>query len=414
MRVSAGAGPTPISVIGHVYFGGPYEGAPYSLIIITPAVAGPYDLGTVVVRSALHVDPESAQVTVTSDPLPTILQGIPLDVRGISVSLTRAGFTINPSQCNAMTITAAARSVFGQVAPLGSRFQAGGCTGLKFKPGFAASTSGQTSRLNGASLRIKVTEGEHETNIKKIDLRMPNVLPSRNSTLRLACRDNVFAANPAACPAGAVIGTVKAVSPLLNQPLVGPAYLVSHAGRAFPDVVVLLQGENGLLIRSVGQTFIQKSTGAVTVKFEALPDAQVRSLEVNLPEGPHSILGAFGTLCAKELSLPAILMGQNEVTLEETYKIGVTDCPKPSVKLKVSQAGKRTVALLVTTSQKGSLTLTGPIRLTKKALTAGRHKLTLTCAGSCAASVAHHYALKVHMSFAGLHSGVSRKVSLRP
>ena len=135
--VGAGAGPTPIHVPGHVYLAGPYKGAPLSVVIITPAVAGPFDLGTVAVRAALYVNPETAQITARSDEIPHILEGIPLDIRSVTLKLNRSQFTLNPTSCEEMHFAGAATSLLGVASPLSQRFQVGGCSALAFKPKLA-------------------------------------------------------------------------------------------------------------------------------------------------------------------------------------------------------------------------------------------------------------------------------------
>jgi hypothetical protein len=359
VTVGAGSG-APFYAPGHAYLAGPYEGAPFSLAIITPAVAGPFDLGTVVVRSALYIDPNTAQVTVKSDPLPTILQGIPLDVRSIQVNINRPEFTLNPTSCEPMTVNGQAISTLGQTASLSSSFQAGGCQGLPFKPSFTASTQGKASKLNGASLTVKVSQKPGEANIHKVNLALPIALPSRLTTLQKACTEAQFNANPAGCPEGATIGSATARTPLLSAPLTGPAILVSHGGASFPDVEFLLQAE-GVHITLDGKTDIKK--GITFSRFETVPDAPISSFETVLPEGPHSILGAFVpakdnySLCAftkpttvkkkvtfrshghvkhltrlvkhpaaGQLLMPTTITAQNGAQVTQTTKIAVTGC----------------------------------------------------------------------------------------
>jgi hypothetical protein len=328
--VVAGAGSgSPLYVGGHAYLAGPYEGAPLSLAIITPTVAGPFDLGNVVVRSALFIDPNTAQVTVKSDPIPTILQGIPLDIRSIAVTVNRPEFTLNPTSCEPMSVTGEAVSTLNQTAGLSERFQVGGCQGLAFKPSFTASTQGKTSKANGASLTVKVSQKPGEANIHKIALTLPLALPARLTTLQKACTEAQFAINPAGCPPGSFIGTAKAITPVLSTPLTGPAILVSHGGAAFPDVVFLLQGnERGGTIRIDldGRTDIKK--GITYSRFETVPDAPITSFETSLPQGPHSVLAATGNLCTSKLAMPTQLVGQNGALVNQTTKITVTGCPK--------------------------------------------------------------------------------------
>ena len=288
VHVGAGSG-NPYYVTGRAYWAGPYEGAPFSLVIVTPAVAGPFDLGTVVVRAGLFINPSTAQVTVKSDPFPTILDGIPLDIRSVGVEVNRSGFILNPTSCNVMAVTGEEMSTAGQTASLSDRFQAGGCTNLPFHPLFTASTQGSASKAGGASLVVKVVPGPGQANIAKVDLTLPKQLPARLTTLQKACTEAQFNANPAGCPEGSVIGSATAHTPILNNPLVGPAYLVSHGGAAFPDVEFVLQGENGIEIVLDGGTQIKN--GITYSKFETVPDEPISSFETVLPEGPHSALG---------------------------------------------------------------------------------------------------------------------------
>jgi hypothetical protein len=342
--VAAGAGSHPYHVTGHVYLMGTYKGAPFSLAVVTPAVAGPYDLGTVVVRAALYIDPHTAQVRAVSDPFPSILQGIPLDVRSIALNLNRPGFTLNPTNCEAMTLTGEAISVQNQTASLSDRFQVGGCQGLLFKPSFKVSTQAKTSKRGGASLDVKVGYPKGaQANIHSVAVTLPKQLPSRLTTIQQACTEAAFAANPASCPAGSNIGTATAHTPLLSSPLTGPAFLVSHGGAAFPDVVVVLQGE-GVTLDLIGSVNIKK--GITSSTFGSVPDAPISSFELSLPEGPHSALaavvpakakgthGGINSLCGTTLTMPTTITGQNGAQIKQNTKIAVTGCPKAKKKAK--------------------------------------------------------------------------------
>jgi uncharacterized repeat protein (TIGR01451 family) len=373
VHVGAGSG-APYYVTGKAYFAGPYNGAPFSLVIVAPAVAGPFDLGTVVVRAGLFINPSTAQVTVKSDPFPTILDGIPLDIRTIGVEINRHEFTLNPTSCNVMAVTGGETSTAGQTASLSSRFQAGGCTTLPFHPVFGVSTNGITSRKEGASLLVNVGSSMGQANIRKLDVSLPLALPSRLTTLQKACAEAQFAANPAGCPAASNVGIATARTPVLNVPLSGPAYLVSHGGAAFPDLVIVLQGE-GITIDLTGNTDIKK--GITFSRFETVPDAPISSFELNLPEGPHSVLAANGNLCtptksvivrkrvalrrhgrtvhvvrrvtqlvAAPLEMPTTITGQNGAVVTQSTKIAVTGCPKV-VKKALTRAQKLKAALKV-------------------------------------------------------------------
>ncbi len=374
--VAAGAGNMPVHVTGHVYLAGPYEGAPFSIAIITPAVAGPFDLGVVVVRSALFINPQTAVVTVKSDPIPTILDGIPLDVRSIVVDISRSHFTLNPTSCEDMSLSGIAASSLGALAPVSDPFQVGGCSGLPFKPTFSATTLAQTSKVDGASFAVKVTEQEGEANIHKVLLQLPKQLPSRLTTIQKACTEAQFASKPeaAGCPEGSNIGFARAVTPLLNVPLEGPAHLVSHGGLAFPDVVFLLEGE-GVHIELVGHTDIKK--GITYSRFETIPDAPISSFEASLPEGPHSALGAFGDLCAEPLTAPTSIVGQNGAAFKQNTKIAVTGCPKPTLKVTRAKATRHGVVVSVATTRSGTLVLSGgAFKTLRKSLAAGHHTLS--------------------------------------
>jgi hypothetical protein len=343
VNITAGAGSQPIPVQGKAYLAGPYKNAPLSLAIITPAIAGPFDLGTVVVRVALYIDPNTAQIRAVSDPLPTILDGIPLDVRSVSLNMNRAGFTFNPTSCEPMSIGGEVISTLNQVAGLSNRFQVGGCQNLPFKPAMTISTQGKTSKANGASLNVKVSQKPSEANIHKVDLTLPAALPARLTTLQQACTEAQFNTNPAGCPPGSFIGTAKAITPVLSVPLTGPAILVSHGGAAFPDVEFLLQAnERGANIRIDldGKTDIKK--GITYSRFETVPDAPISSFETSLPQGPHSVLSANGNLCASKLTIPTELTGQSGALVNQNTPVTVTGCPKTKV---LTRAQKLALAL---------------------------------------------------------------------
>lgn len=344
-HVGAGSG-GPYYVSGHAYLAGPYKGAPYSIVVITPAIAGPFDLGTVVVRSALFIDPKTAQVSVQTDPLPTILDGIPLDLRSISVEVTRPGFTFNPTSCEKMTVTATVFAESSQ-APLSSPFQVGGCNGLPFKPSFAASTAAKASRASGASLHVTVTAHLGEANVHKVSVQIPSQLPSRLTTLKEACTEAQFAANPAGCPVASKVASAVVHTPILNAPLSGPVYFVSHGGAAFPDLVMVLQSE-GITIDLVGNTEIK---GKITYsRFEAIPDAPFTTFELEAPQGPNSILSANlpasakFSFCGQNLIMPVILTGQNGLVASQNAKLTVTGCPKTRA-AKLTRAQKLARAL---------------------------------------------------------------------
>jgi hypothetical protein len=321
---SAGFGPEPFVVGGgRVYITGPYHGAPFGLSIVTPAVAGPFNLGTVIVRSRIFIDRETAALTIVSDPLPTQLKGIPLQLQHIDVAVDRPGFQFNPTNCSPMKVEGTLSGDQGGSANVSSPFQVGGCGSLPFSPTLTVATQGQTSKLNGASLTVRVTSTPGQANIAKTVLSLPSQLPSRLSTLQKACLAVVFESNPASCPEGSLIGAATVHTPVLSSPLTGPAYLVSHGSAAFPDVEFVLQGEGITLILD-GQTDIKG--GITTSSFNAVPDAPVSSFETTLPEGPHSALGATSNLCGQTLTAPTTITGQNAAIITQKTHVTITGC----------------------------------------------------------------------------------------
>jgi hypothetical protein len=332
--VSVGLGGDPFSVTGgKVYITGPYKGAPFGLSIVNPAKAGPYDLGKVIVRAKIDVDPETAVLTITTDnegryKIPTIIDGIPLQIKHVNVLINRPGFTFNPTNCSHLAITGTLFSTEGASQRLSVPFQATNCAVLAFKPKLTASTSGKTSRANGASLHVKLTypAGPYDANIARVKVELPKALPSRLTTLQKACTARVFDANPANCPAASVIGQATATTPVLPAPLSGPAIFVSHGNEAFPSLNIVLQGY-GVTVHLVGSTFISPK-GITSSTFKTVPDVPVGTFELTLPQGPYSALTANTNLCKTKLNMPTEFIGQNGALIKTTTKIQATSCGK--------------------------------------------------------------------------------------
>jgi hypothetical protein len=294
-------------------------------------VAGPFNLGTVVVRASINVDPQTAALTIKSDPLPTILDGIPLQIQHVNVTVDREKFTFNPTDCNKMQIVGTLSSSQGAASAVATPFQVTNCAVLAFKPQLTVSTSGKTSRTAGASLSVKLTypAGPYDANIAKVKVELPKALPSRLTTLQKACTAAQFEANPANCPTASVIGHAKAITPLVPVPLEGPAYFVSHGGEAFPSLIIVLQGY-GATVDLVGTTFINQKTGITSSTFKTVPDVPVGTFEMTLPEGPYSALGTTKNLCKikSKLKMPTEFVAQNGALIRTGTKIAVTGCPK--------------------------------------------------------------------------------------
>jgi uncharacterized repeat protein (TIGR01451 family) len=337
MTVAVGPGGHPFYVPGLLYLTGPYKGGPFGLSIVVPAVAGPFNLGNVVVRARIDVDPETAALTVTSDPLPQVIDGIPLRLHTANVTVDRPGFIFNPTNCAQQRIAATIAGAQGAQANTSVPFAVSGCAGLHFKPAFKAQTSGHTSRKGGASLYAKLTiPAGKQSNIAKTRVELPRALPARLSTLQKACLAATFAANPAACPAASLVGYARVSTPLLPVVLTGPAYFVSYGSSKFPELIVVLQGY-GIRVDLHGETFISKH-GITSSTFANVPDAPFNSFELYLPQGPHSALAANGNLCAQKLTMPTIFTAQDGAKLKQSTKIAVTGCPKASRAAKVEPA----------------------------------------------------------------------------
>jgi hypothetical protein len=333
--VSVGLGSEPFTTpTGQVFLTESYKGAPFGLAILAPAIAGPFDLGNVLVRAKVEVDPHTAALTVTTDEsgpyaIPRILDGIPLQIRHANVTIDRPGFTFNPTSCNPQAITGTITSYEGARAPVSSPLQMANCANLKFAPKFAVSTSSKSSKANGTSLNVKLSYPSAPlgtyANLAKVKVSLPKQLPSRLTTLQKACTAAVFDANPANCPKESIVGQAKVLTPVLPVPLSGSAYFVSHGGEAFPDLTIVLKGY-GITVDLVGSTQIKN--GITTSTFKATPDVPFSSFELNLPAQKFSALTANANLCKSKLVMPSEFQAQNGQVIHQNTPISVTGCPK--------------------------------------------------------------------------------------
>jgi hypothetical protein len=347
--VSAGVGSDPVTVKGgKMYLTGPYHGAPFGLSIVNPVKAGPFDLENtpsqhpacdcLVVRASVAIDPKTAQLEVATDPsgphsIPHIIEGIPVQLQHINVTVNRPGFTFNPTNCKPLSIKGSIVGSSGASQAVSVPFQVANCAVLNFAPVLRVSTSAKTSRANGASLNVKLTSPKapfgSQANIASVKVDLPRQLPSRLSTLQKGCLASVYETNPARCPAASIVGHAKVITPVLPVPLEGPAYFVSHGGESFPSLTILLQGY-GVTVELVGSTFIKK--GVTSSTFKTTPDVPFDSFELNLPKGRYSALGAITNLCNSKLDMPTSFTAQNGATKHQTTHISVTGCPKKTKK----------------------------------------------------------------------------------
>jgi hypothetical protein len=341
--VAAGAGSDPLYLGGTVYLTGPYDGAPYGLAIVVPARTGPFDLGNVVIRATVSVDPATLALTIATGRLPQLIDGIPLRLRTVYVDIDRPGFFSNPTNCAPLALTATVTGAQGASAPESSPFQAVNCATLKFAPRLTAVTraNGEFSG-HGASLHMAIASPAGQANLRSLKLDLPRRLPARLETIQQACRQSVFDANPAACPAASVVGAASVRTPVLAGTLAGPVYLVAksaagaaHAGEsraereeaAFPDLVLVLQGP-GIRVDLTGGLFVSKAN-VTSVTFRSLPDVPIRRLELVLPEGHRSILVAGARLCGKRpLRMLTAIAAQNGARLKPTVAVAVEGCGK--------------------------------------------------------------------------------------
>ena len=313
-QIGAGAGSHPVYVSGKVYLAGPYKGAPLSLAVITPAISGPYDLGNVVTRAALHVDPTTAQITAVSDPIPHILEGIPLRLRSIRVELNRPNFTLNPTDCDPFAVDATIDGEEGAQVSLTEHFQVANCGTLPFAPKLSAKVSGSTKRAGNPSLHTALAYAGHEANIKSAVVTLPPTEIIDNAHLSNPCTKVTFAEGTTPgerCPPSTMIGYAKAATPILEKPLEGPVYLRSagtESKSGLPNLVAALNGQ--IDIDLVGQIDTAKDGGLRTT-FETVPDAPVSNFTLTLDGGAKGLIQNSASLCAHPLHLGATIAAQN-------------------------------------------------------------------------------------------------------
>jgi hypothetical protein len=279
---------------------------------------------------------------------------VPVRLKTLKVAVNRPSFIFNPTNCGALATESTLTSTFNATQGLSSPFQVGNCSALAFKPSFKTATSAKTSKLNGASLQVSLTQPAHEANMKSVFVELPKQLPSRLTTLQKACPEATFAANPVNCRAlGSEVGSATVVTPVLPGHLSGSAYLVSHGGEAFPDLDIVLEGD-GVKVILTGNTKITK--GITSSTFAAIPDVPVTSFVLNLPVGPHSALTAIGGLCLKPLLMPTTITAQSGAQVKQSTRISVSSC---GVRILSHRVVKHKLIIKVRTLGAGLITLKG-------------------------------------------------------
>lgn len=310
VSVGAGAGLSPFYVnTGKAYLAGPYKGAPLSIAIVTPAVAGPFDLGNVVVRNALQVNPKTAQISVVSDPIPTILHGLLLDVRDIRVSIDRPNFILAPTNCEPMTIGAQVAGEKGGLATLSNRFQVGGCAALPFKPNLTIQLHGGTRRGAYQRLVATVTAKPGEANIARTAVTFPHSAFLAQEHIVTVCTRVQFAAHQ--CPTGSVYGSAKVITPLLDQPLSGSVYLRSNPEQELPDLVAALRGPDTMPIEVELSGRTDSKNGGIRNTFDLVPDAPITKFTLQLKGGKRSLIVNSRDLCKGVQRATVRMTGQN-------------------------------------------------------------------------------------------------------
>ncbi len=309
-----------------LYLSGPYKGAPYSVIAVVPAQAGPFDLGTVVTRATIAVDPKSAVATITTDPLPQILEGVPVTYRTLHVDVDRPNFTLNPTGCKPKEIEATLTATNGQSANPSDGFQATGCSGLGFKPRLSIKLKGGTRRGQFPALRAVVRPRAGDANFSSAAVTLPKSAFLEQAHIRTICtrvQFNAGAGFGAECPQASIYGKARATTPLLDQPLRGPVYLRASS-HPLPDLVVALSGpikvELSSRIDSVG--------GGIRSTFAQIPDAPVSEFVLEMQGGQKGLIVNSRDLCKSTNRAEAVLGGQNGRSSETRPVVGASGCGK--------------------------------------------------------------------------------------
>jgi hypothetical protein len=297
VTTAAGPGTSPFYLPGRVHITGPYKGGPFGLSIVVPARAGPFDLGTVVVRAAIHVDRRTAELSIVSDPLPSILLGIPLQIRSVNIKVDRPNFMFNPTSCNPMSIRGRLGSTAGATAEVSSRFQVANCGSLPFKPKMAIKmgAKGRTKAGITAPLDVSLAMTPGQANNRSVSVSLPRNVNARLTVINeRACTLAQF--ESATCPSSNRIGVAKAVTPLLRDPLVGDAFFVRNPSRRIPDLMVALRGQ--VDIDLTGKVTVNRNL-TLRTDFDTIPDVPISTFSLNLVAGKNGAVGFVENACTK-------------------------------------------------------------------------------------------------------------------
>jgi hypothetical protein len=314
-NVSAGPGTNPFNAVGRMYLSGPLEGAPLSLAAITPALAGPYDYGVVVVRVALHVNPRTAQVSAVSETVPQIIGGVPIRMRSIQVNIDRRDFTINPTNCSNFSVDSEGIGDQGTPALFSSSFHAVNCRYLHFNPKMTVKQIGRgaTARAANPKMRFVLRTKKGEANIKSVKVTLPKAFAIDQRHLGNLCSKAQLEAE--SCAGRQAIGSVMTKTPLLDQPLKGPAYAVSGFGK-LPRLAFILNGQ----VRLVPQAQSKSVNGKLTTTVSTVPDAPIGYFRLDLLGGKKGYLVNTRSLCKGDAMIRVHYKGQNGKTADQNVK----------------------------------------------------------------------------------------------
>jgi hypothetical protein len=315
-NVAAGPGGHPFHALGVMYLSGPFKGAPLSLAAVTPALAGPYDYGVVVVRVALHVDPLTAQVSAVSDTVPSIIGGVPIRMRSIAVSIDKPNFTINPTNCSNFTVDSQGIGDQGTISDFSSPFTAVNCAALPFKPSMTVRQLGtrkDTKRSRNPRMRFELRTRNGDANIRKLSLTLPKAFAIDQRHLGNICSKAQLAAT--SCAGRQPIGTVETRTPLLDAPLSGPAYAVSGFGK-LPRLAFILDGQ----VRLVPQAESSSVGGKLTTVVPVIPDAPIGYFKLDLLGGKQGYLVNTRSLCASPAKVFVAYTAQSGRETTQTVK----------------------------------------------------------------------------------------------
>ncbi|WP_320672579.1 hypothetical protein [Patulibacter defluvii] len=360
--VSAGAGATPYSLGGKVYLAGPYKGAPFSLSIVVPAKAGPFDLGTVVVRSPLQVDANNAKVAAPADPLPTILGGVPLRIRMVNIRLDRPNFIFNATSCAPSTIGAALTGTGGAVANVSSRYQPSGCAGLKLDPSLSLKFTGGKSEMGKfkhPGVEADLSQAFGQSGLKRVQVKLPLAVALDPDNAESLCEP--AAAAKRTCPEASIVGHAEAVTPALHEPLKGPIYFVrgerqenGKTVKTLPKLYLKLDGEGVPLDLMADSQLAGKN---LVTTFNAIPDAPIRRFVMTVNSGKHGILKTPSGVCDKPKATTITFEGQSGARTVKTVTFTAPDC---GLRIVSAAATQRRITARVVGIGAGRLELGGP------------------------------------------------------